>query len=68
VAIPFAIQAVRLLFDASGEFLTTEALQAGEAAARAMASAPVQECRHRVLAAPGAFVRVESSQGHRARA
>ena len=39
VAVPFAFQAVQLVFDASGQFLTTEALAAGEAAAPSTGSA-----------------------------
>src|SRR3990170_3740663 len=39
IAIPFAFQAVQLVFADSGEFLTTEQLPAGDAAARALGSA-----------------------------
>jgi hypothetical protein len=56
IAIPFAFQAVQLVFDDSGEFLTTEQLPAGEAAARALEGAGAP---NRVfLATRGAFVRV----------
>ncbi|BCS34926.1 hypothetical protein TBR22_A41520 [Luteitalea sp. TBR-22] len=58
IAIPFAFQAVQLVFDSSGEFLTTEALKAGEAAARAMATPAVSPGQQRYLTAPGAFVRM----------
>ena len=57
IAIPFAFQAVQLQFDESGEFLTTEQLPAGDAAARALGRET--PARNRVfLAAAGAFVRV----------
>ena len=36
VPVAFAFQAVQLVFDDSGEFLTTEQLAAGDAAARAL--------------------------------
>ena len=36
VPVAFAFQAVQLVFDDSGEFLTTEQLPAGDAAARAL--------------------------------
>ena len=57
VPIPFAFQAVQLMFDASGEFLTTEALAAGEAAARAVAAHVPGD--RRFLDTRGAFVRLE---------
>jgi hypothetical protein len=57
VAIPFAFQAVQLVFDDSGEFLTTEQLAAGEAAARAVAEGSGGPSRV-FLTARGAFVRV----------
>jgi hypothetical protein len=64
VPVAFAFQAVQLVFDDSGEFLTTQQLAAGEAAARAI---PPVAGGHRdtlrapvFLAAPGAFVRVAS--------
>lgn len=59
VAIPFAFQAVRLVFDDSQEFLTTEALKAGDAAARALpaARAAAGETRE-YLTVPGAFARM----------
>ncbi len=56
IAIPFAFQAVQLQFDESGEFLTTEQLPAGDAAARAFGR---EGAASRVfLTAPGAFVRM----------
>jgi hypothetical protein len=57
IPIPFAFQAVQLQFDESGEFLTTEQLIAGDAAARAIETeGPVAS---RVfLSAAGAFVRM----------
>jgi hypothetical protein len=57
VAVPFAFQAVQLVFDPSGQFLTTEALAAGDAAARALAQ-PAASGSRRFLAAQGAFVRL----------
>jgi hypothetical protein len=56
IAIPFAFQAVQLQFDDSGEFLTTEQLPAGDAAARALGG-PGTGSRV-FLSAPGAFLRV----------
>lgn len=56
VAIPFAFQAVQLVFDASQEFLTTEALPAGDAAARALADAGAPA--RQFLTVPGAFARL----------
>ncbi len=56
VAIPFAFQAVQLMFDGSGEFLTTEALPAGDAAARAIGGQAGMT--RRFLEARGAFVRL----------
>ena len=60
--VAFAFQAVQLVFDDSGEFLTTEQLPAGEAAARTMAApraarAPAER-RPMFLEARGAFVRI----------
>ena len=40
VPVAFAFQAVQLVFDDSGEFLTTEQLPAGDAAARALPTNP----------------------------
>ena len=57
VAIPFAFQAVQLVFDASGQFLTTEQLPAGEAAARELGVGAGTSSRV-FLAARGAFVRL----------
>jgi len=51
VPVAFAFQAVQLVFADSGEFLTTEQLTAGDAAARAIARPVFLETR-------GAFVRV----------
>ena len=57
VPVAFAFQAVQLVFDDSGEFLTTEQLPAGEAAARALP--PVHGARRPVfLETRGAFARV----------
>lgn len=62
VPIAFAFQAVQLVFDVSGEFLTTEQLPAGDAAARvvrpAVGSAPGRAPVF--LETRGAFVRVQS--------
>ena len=61
VPVAFAFQAVQLVFDDSGEFLTTQQLPAGDAAARTLpvARSSGQDGRGPVfLAAPGAFVRV----------
>jgi hypothetical protein len=58
VAVPFAFQAVQLVFDDSGEFLTTEQLAAGDAAARAPGR-DVRAASGRVfLGVNGAFARV----------
>lgn len=58
VAVPFALQAVQLVFDDSGEFLTTEQLPAGDAAARALGR-NVRAAGGRVfLGVNGAFARV----------
>ena len=58
VAAPFAFQAVQLVFDDSGEFLTTEQLPAGDAAARAL-DRDVRAASGRVfLGVNGAFARV----------
>jgi hypothetical protein len=60
VPIAFAFQAVQLVFDVSGEFLTTEQLPAGDAAARGMRPTAGAPGRAPVfLAARGAFVRVQ---------
>jgi hypothetical protein len=56
-AIPFAFQAVQLVFDPSGQFLTTEQLPAGEAAAREL-GVGVGTSNRVFLAARGAFVRL----------
>ena len=56
VAIPFAFQAVKLVFDESAQFLTTDQLPAGEAAARAVRKADAG--RPAFLQAQGAFVRM----------
>jgi hypothetical protein len=59
IPIPFAFQAVQLVFDASGEFLTTEQLSAGDAAARAAAVPQARPTGNRAfLQAGGAFVRM----------
>jgi hypothetical protein len=61
VPVAFAFQAVQLVFDDSGEFLTTQQLPAGEAAARALPVARDSAPGGRgpvFLAARGAFVRV----------
>ena len=62
VPVAFAFQAVQLVFDDSGEFLTTQQLPAGDASARGL---PAQRAMHRpdergpvYLEARGAFVRV----------
>ena len=66
VPVAFAFQAVQLVFDDSGEFLTTEQLPAGEAAARTMAApraarAPAER-RPMFLEARGAFVRIANEE------
>ena len=59
VPVAFAFQAVQLVFDDSGEFLTTEQLPAGDAAARALPPTPGHGARHPVfLETRGAFARV----------
>ena len=60
VPVAFAFQGVQLVFDDSGEFLTTQQLPSGEVAARApLARGSQPEARGPVfLAARGAFVRV----------
>jgi len=59
VPVAFAFQAVQLVFDDSGEFLTTEQLPAGDAAARALPPGPRHGPRHPVfLETRGAFARV----------
>ena len=62
VPVAFAFQAVQLVFDDTGEFLTTQQLPAGEAAARSL---PSTRAAHRpagrgpvFLEARGAFVRL----------
>jgi hypothetical protein len=60
--VAFAFQAVQLVFDDSGEFLTTQQLPAGDAAARALpsprAAHPTGGRGPVFLEAPGAFVRL----------
>jgi hypothetical protein len=56
VPVAFAFQAVQLVFDDSGEFLTTQQLPAGDAAARTLR--PPDERGPVFLEARGAFVRV----------
>ena len=62
VPVAFAFQAVQLVFDGSGEFLTTQQLPAGDAAARELPSARAMarpDTRGPVfLEARGAFVRM----------
>jgi hypothetical protein len=61
VPVAFAFQAVQLVFDDSGEFLTTHQLAAGDAAARSLPGGPSlpKSARGPVfLEARGAFVRV----------
>jgi len=59
VPVAFAFQAVQLVFDDSGEFLTTQQLPAGDAAARALPSGPNQGGKRPVfLETRGAFARV----------
>jgi hypothetical protein len=63
VPVAFAFQAVQLVFDDSGEFLTTQQLAAGEAAARGVPARGTSRDATRAsifLDAPGAFVRVAS--------
>lgn len=58
--IAFAFQAVQLVFDDSGRFLTTQQLPAGDAAARALPTASSVDTTTRrpvFFAAPGATVR-----------
>jgi hypothetical protein len=59
VPVAFAFQAVQLVFDDSGQFLTTQQLAAGEAAARAFPPAARAVQRPVFLETRGAFVRVE---------
>ena len=63
-AVAFAFQAVQLVFNESGEFLTTQQLTAGDAAARAFRpDQPLHASTTRrpvFLDVPGAFVRVAS--------
>ena len=59
--VAFAFQAVQLVFDDSGEFLTTQQLAAGEAAARSLPTGPAARKSGRgpvFLETRGAFVRV----------
>ena len=61
VPVAFAFQAVQLVFDDSGEFLTTQQLPAGDAAARSLRAPralPREERGPVFLEARGAFVRV----------
>ena len=61
--IAFAFQAVQLVFDESGEFLTTEQLAPGDAAARAVPTATAARRGGRqpvFLASRGVFMRVHS--------
>jgi hypothetical protein len=59
IAIPFAFQAVKLVFDDSQAFLTTEALPPGDAAARALRAAGGTDTASReFLTVPGAFARM----------
>ena len=58
VPVAFAFQAVQLVFDDSGEFLTTQQLQAGEVAARAPVARGAAGRAPVFLTARGAFVRV----------
>ena len=63
VPVAFAFQAVQLVFDDSGEFLTTQQLAAGDAAARELPPPRVNKARPGkrgpvFLEARGAFVRV----------
>jgi hypothetical protein len=59
VAVAFAFQAVQLVFDESGEFLTTQQLAAGDAAARALKPPSLGGSRKApvFLETRGAFVR-----------
>jgi hypothetical protein len=61
VPVAFAFQAVQLVFDDSGEFLTTQQLPAGDAAARSLPGGPSLSTLARgpvFLETRGAFVRV----------
>ena len=61
VPVAFAFQAVQLVFDDSGEFLTTQQLPAGDAAARTLPARAIHSGAGRgpvFLEARGAFVRV----------
>jgi hypothetical protein len=58
VPVAFAFQAVQLVFDDSGQFLTTQQLEAGDAAARAFPPAAGGARRPVFLETRGAFVRV----------
>ena len=58
VPVAFAFQAVQLVFDDSGEFLTTQQVQAGEVAARAAVTRSAAGPGPVFLTARGAFVRV----------
>ena len=58
VPVAFAFQAVQLVFDESGEFLTTQQLAAGEAAARSLPQPSRLQSRGPIyLETRGAFVR-----------
>ena len=67
VPVAFAFQAVQLVFDDSGEFLTTQQLPAGDAAARTLSSPramhPPGERGPVFLEARGVFVRVGHGGG-----
>jgi len=58
IAIPFAFQAVQLVFDDSGQFLTTEQLPAGDAAARALRDMNAPASDRSFLRGAGAFMRM----------
>lgn len=59
IAIPFAFQAVQMVFNESQEFMTTEQLPAGDAAARARSVAAGDPIvNHQFLSVHGAFARV----------
>jgi len=58
LAMPFAFQAVKLMFDDSHEFLTTEQLPAGDAAARAIRPLGTAAPNREFLKVQGAFARM----------
>jgi hypothetical protein len=60
IPVPFAFQAVQLVFDESGEFLTTEQLPAGDAAARAIGRDTRPSGGRVFLSVNGAFARVSA--------